>query len=116
MRFVPVAADRLECVYVEAVAKTDQLGVQKVAADGRPIWSVRVLARSIGTDQRPEIIEVAIPSLTPMGDNLAPFSPVELQGLQVFPWAMDGRSGLAFSAEGARTVKARNGAKVEASA
>ena len=110
MRFVPCDTSRIETVFVESVPKTDQTGIQKLHADGRPVWNVRVLAR-VG-DDKPELLEVAIPSRTDMGDNLAAFQPCELEQLKVFAWAMEGRNGLAFSADGARTVKpSSNGAK-----
>ena len=116
MRFVPVDHARLETIYVETVGKM-QDGAQKVAKDdGRPIWAVRVLIREVGAGvelAKPELVEVAVPSLRDLADVLTPFEPIAFDQLKVFPWSMDGRSGLAFSADGCRTGKpARNGAKL----
>ena len=112
MRFVPCDTARIDLVFVESVAKMDQAGAQKMTNDGRPIWNVRALART--ADEKPELLEIAVPSLTDMGDNLQPFQPMAAENLKVFAWNMEGRSGLAFSADGARTIKPKtNGAKPE---
>ena len=114
MKFVPVDHGRVEAVYVETVGKAVD-GVQKVSRDdGRPIWSVRVLLRESGiAGVKPELVEVAVPNLRDLSEVLTPFLPIEFDALKVFPWMMEGRSGLAFSADGCRTKTpvARNGSK-----
>lgn len=111
MKFVPVDASRLEAVFIDAVPKLRDK-VQQINAEGVPVWACRVMCRWLDTDDKPEIIEVAIASRTNMSDNLQAFQHLELQGLKTFPWQMEGRSGLAFSADGARTIKPKtNGTK-----
>lgn len=117
MKFVPVDTTRVECVYVETVGKMVD-GAQKVARDdGRPIWAVRCLLRDLtpvpgGAPSKPELVEVAIPNPRDLGEVLDAFQPIQFDNLRCFPWVMEGRNGLAFSADGCRTGKAsRNGSK-----
>lgn len=120
MRFVPVDQARIEATYVETVGKMSD-GAQKVARDdGRPIWAVRCLIRERNTPAgmppaKPELVEVAVPNLRDLGEVLTPFQTITFDGLKVFPWSMEGRAGLAYSADGCSTGKpARNGAKADA--
>lgn len=115
MKFVPVDQSRVECVYVETVGKMAD-GAQKVTRDdGRPIWAVRVLLREVGGAvemARPELVEVAVPNNRDLGEVLDAFQPISFDSLRCFPWVMEGRNGLAFSADGCKTGKpSTNGAK-----
>lgn len=124
MKFVPVDTSRLELRYVETVAKSTREGVQKLHADGRPVWAVRCLAREIGSNvpenAKPEIIEVAIPNLRNLGEVLNEYALISFDNFRVFPWAMgqDGggvNSGLAYSADGCATERpSTNGTKAKA--
>lgn len=117
MKFVPVDTSRVETTYVETVGKMVD-GAQKVTRDdGRPIWAVRVLLREVGGAvemARPELVEVAVPSNRDLAEVLDPFMPIVFDGLRCFPWVMEGRNGLAFSADGAKTVRpSANGTKAK---
>ena len=118
MKFVPVDHGRVECTYIETVGKMAD-GAQKVTRDdGRPIWAVRVLLREVGGAvelAKPELVEVAVPNNRDLGEVLDPFQPITFDGLRCFPWVMEGRNGLAFSADGCRTARpSTNGAKPKA--
>ena len=110
MKFVPVDDRRIEAVYVETVDKSRD-GVQKMSADGRPVWSVRCLLRDLGTTDKPELVEVAVPNLRSLAEVLMAYQSISFDNLKVFAWSMDGgRSGLAYSADGCSTKASRNGA------
>ncbi len=118
MKFVPVDTTRVETVYIETVGKM-QDGAQKVTRDdGRPIWAVRVLLREIGggiEGAKPELVEVAVPNPRDLGEVLDAFQPIQFDNLRCFPWVMEGRNGLAFSADGCKTGRpSTNGTKPKA--
>jgi hypothetical protein len=117
MRSIPIDSNRLELTYFECVPAFDQSGIQKTDRnDGRPIWSVRCLARQTDSTFKPELIEVRVASLTDLGQHLTPFTPVTFDNLTCRAWAMADdrgngvRDGLSFTADGASTGKpSRNG-------
>ncbi len=79
-------------------------GVQKVRADGRPVYGVACLVRFDG--RVPEMVTVKVASATPL--KVAEMARVEFGGLYGLFWETGGRAGVSWQAE---TVSAVGAAK-----
>ena len=115
MKFIPVAADRFEFLYIETAGLFDrESGVQRTDKENVPQWEVRCLVRQIGAEQRPELLPIKVASRRDLGEVLTPFSVVEFSDLMAYAWVIHegrGNDGVAFSASGVSMVKAsKNGA------
>lgn len=96
MRFIPVDQTALELNALQVEPKTDQDGTPKTNRDGVPQWSVITLVQTdAGT---PEVIKVTVPSKS--APEIAPMSLVGFANLRAISWEANGRSGIAFSADG----------------
>ena len=92
MRNIPVAPIALILVGVNPHTRDGE----PVVRDGIPITNVSVLLPP-KEGQKPETFEVRVPSPhVPKG--LVPFTQVAFTELVGRPWAIDGRSGVSFSA------------------
>ena len=105
MKYIPVDQAQVAITYVESVPKCDQAGVQKRNTEGVPVWNLRVMVRVIGDPGRPEIVDLGVPSNRDLGEVLEPLQSLTCTDLRAFPWSMEGRSGVAFSASSVRQDK-----------
>lgn len=106
MRVIPIDTERLGDLTVLSVkASTDQAGVQKVSREDVPMWKVECLLRPIQTgDFKPkaEVVEVSVPSRTE--PDLEPMSTLLPTGFIARSWEMNGRSGIALSADSVEAI------------
>lgn len=107
MRSIPVDTSRLGDLLVLSVkASTDQEGKQKKKNfDGITMWKIETLLRleARGTFKpKAEVVEIGVPSRTE--PDLEPMSTLLPQGLVARSWEMNGRSGIALSADAVEAI------------
>lgn len=108
MRSIPVDTSRLGDLLVLSVkASTDQEGKQKKKKnfDGITMWKIETLLRleARGTFKpKAEVVEISVPSRTE--PDLEPMSTLLPQGLVARSWEMNGRSGIALSADAVEAI------------
>lgn len=106
MRSIPVDTSRLGDLLVLSVeASTDQEGQQKKNFDGITMWKIETLLRleARGTFKpKAEVVEISVPSRTE--PDLEPMSTLLPQGLVARSWEMNGRSGIALSADAVEAI------------
>lgn len=106
MRNIPVDTNRLgELLVLSVKPSTDQEGTQKTSREGVPMWKVETLLRPEARgDFKPkaEVVEVSVPSRTE--PDLDPMSTLLPQGLTARTWEMNGRSGVALSADSVEAI------------
>lgn len=95
MRQIPVDPSLLFLVLGVAPAMRD--GQPRTGEDGQPLMEVTAAYMPGGAD-RPEMLTVRVPAAkVPTG--LSPATPVRFEHLTARPWQMDGRGGVAYSAD-----------------
>ena len=97
MNTLPIDTNNIDFTYLACVPKVDQNGVQARNRDNVPKYEVQLLAAS-ERERRPEVMAVVLTTNTPP-DNLAPMSPVQVEGLVARAWSQGDRSGISFSAD-----------------
>ncbi|MGE0881528.1 MAG: hypothetical protein AB7L13_23890 [Acidimicrobiia bacterium] len=111
MRSIPVDSTNLTFVHLETIAKMkrDDRGksTQGETADGLPQWTIRAVCNA--PDEKPVIIEVTV--ALAKEPSLPMLSEIDFGGLVARSWAMDGRSGISFSAGNVRAKASSNGTK-----
>lgn len=101
MRSIPVAVDRLSLIAVVVSESLDPDGKRKSNQMGEPLWKCQLMAT--------ELLDVTVPGARP---EIQPLQAVEVENLVARAWAMDGRSGVSFSATSIRlAAPATNGRK-----
>lgn len=101
MRNIPVDVNRVGTLLALGVTPDlDQAGAQKANRDGEPTWKVEVLHRPPHVGEfrpKPSVESVKVAGRQPVVDEM---QPVTFEGLVARPWEMNGRSGVALSADG----------------
>lgn len=106
MQSLPLDPTRLGTMLALGVAPdVDQMGAQKADRDGQPAWRIECLHRPAQTGDfapKPAVEVVKVHGRQPVVTEMAP---IEFVGLVARAWEMNGRSGVALSAEGIAPAK-----------
>ncbi len=103
MKFIPVDTSRITIHTIGAVAPVmTPDGQAKTDRAGRPLFSVPLLVVADGATG--ETVTVKVPGPV---SQLAPMTPVRLNGLVARSWAFDGRSGVALTADSIAPVASK---------
>lgn len=96
MRTIPVDCSKLTLLVAGAIQPaTTQDGSPRRDGAGRPLFTVPVIVMVEGGNADTLTVRVAGPV-----PQVPPLTPVKFSNLVARPWAMDGRSGVSYSADG----------------
>lgn len=92
---------------VEIAAKSDGDGGQKTNRDGIPQWTVQVLNKPAPTAEgfQPKAGLEEVTITASQEPKASPLSVVTFAGLVARPWDMNGRSGVALSADAVQPAR-----------
>jgi hypothetical protein len=100
MKDLPLDQTAINPVFVAAVPHTRE-GAAVTNRDGQPLTNVSCVVLPTEAGGKVETMEVRVPSES-VPKQLQPFQPVQFDRLIARAWAVDGRSGISFSANAVR--------------